>query len=114
MVLGPVTSEWRASAAKVYGARFVPDLAGWKQVFAAAGFTVEVLATRSVHMEDMLRVAEPDDVDLASPGALRDPHVLKVLAENAGWMQRNHGPLGYGVFLCRKAGLDGGGQGSEG
>ncbi|MCL6631288.1 MAG: class I SAM-dependent methyltransferase [Alicyclobacillus herbarius] len=100
MLFGPVTEAWRRSAERVYGARRVPDLTAWKKLFADHGFTeVKTLMSRPVRPEDAF---EPDPIEetlnLTSANAFKNPDVIRVLTENAEWMQANHRSLAYVVL----------------
>jgi SAM-dependent methyltransferase len=105
MVLWPVDERWRHEAARVYGITHVPDQRGWKRWYEDAGFTnIEVLVSRPVRLEDMM-----GDGGQVDPGslALRNPEVIKVLRDNAAWMERNHPYVAYGVFSCQKGSIEG-------
>lgn len=105
VVMEPVTDDWREGVKTTYGATSVPDLAGWKRLYAGAGFT----ATRTLSMRrvvpDEAMISEqryPDPVDLSSRGTYHNPQVLSVLELNAKWLEHNHHALGYAVFLNHK------------
>ncbi|WP_067933663.1 class I SAM-dependent methyltransferase [Alicyclobacillus kakegawensis] len=105
MIMGPVAPAWRESAKRVYGARRVPDLAGWRHMFQDSGFSnVRALWSRPVRPEDAL-VGEPMDESgaLIDPGAYQRPEVVRVLAENAQWMEANHRWLAYVVLVGEKS-----------
>lgn len=104
LVMQPVNEMWREGVKRVYGAKFVPDMVGWKRMYKQAGFSsVEVLTTRSVDPMTMSEASAGNEqgADLTSPGAYQRPDVLAALHANADWMENNYRPLGYGVFLCR-------------
>jgi SAM-dependent methyltransferase len=103
MVMGPVSEEWKDATRTVYGVVHVPDYAGWKHLFKGAGFeSVEVLTTQPVRPQDALDSADDEEIDVSTPGALRDPDVISILTANARWMEMNHRNLGFGIFLCQK------------
>lgn len=100
MLLWPVSDTWKAEACRVYGVKQVPDQRGWKALYRAAGFDdVSVLISKPVRVEDM--AGGDAQVDPNHPG-LRNPEVVRVLRDNAAWMERNAPYLAYAAFLCRK------------
>ncbi|MCL6625036.1 class I SAM-dependent methyltransferase [Alicyclobacillus shizuokensis] len=104
MIMGPVAPAWRESAKRVYGALRVPDLASWRRMFQESGFSnVRALWSRPVRPEDAL-AAEPMDENgtLVDPGAYQKPEVIRVLTENAQWMETNHRWLAYVVLVGEK------------
>ncbi|MCL6453283.1 MAG: methyltransferase domain-containing protein [Alicyclobacillus sp.] len=104
LVLQPVDATWRAGVRRVYGAKNVPDQRGWRQLYKEAGFdSVQVLRTQSVHPFAGMEPPAGEDPDLVSPGAYERPEVLAALRANADWLATQHGPLGFGIFLCRKS-----------
>lgn len=102
--LGPATDEWKASVREVYGARLVPDLAGWKKLYQAAGFhKIETLLSKSVNPNDAQSVDnDPQDIQLMNQKAFQNPRVLQILQQNSQWLEANHRTLGYAIFRCRK------------
>jgi len=105
MAIGPVSAEWKDSARKVYGARQVPDLTGWKKLYSAAGFRpIKIISSRAVQPEDAWNSDNsfPDEVELSDGSAYSNPKVLQVLQQNSFWLEQNHRSLGYAVFLCFK------------
>ncbi|MCL6592978.1 MAG: class I SAM-dependent methyltransferase [Alicyclobacillus sp.] len=97
----PVDESWRASVRRVYGARWVPDLTGWKRLFLDAGFrSVQVLESRPVRPEAMLSEAAGDTA--WAPATPPTPRILQVLRDNAEWMEQYASTLGYAVVICRK------------
>lgn len=105
MVMGPVTPAFHASARQVYGAHQVPDLRGWKTLYRDAGFgPIRVVGTYPVR-PDAAFLATTDNQnpsELADSDAYRDPHVLRILRQNATWLEQNHRSLAYGIFICQK------------
>lgn len=102
LIVQPVDERWRASVLQVYGAKTVPDQRGWKRFYQSAGFRdIRVLTTKSVDPFDV-SAHSADDTDLASPGAYERDEVIATLRANGQWMEGQHRPLGYGVFLCVK------------
>ncbi|GLG01035.1 putative methyltransferase YodH [Alicyclobacillus hesperidum subsp. aegles] len=99
MTLGPVTDAWRREVRNLYGAQYVPDLSGWKQLFHDAGFEVKVLRSGSV--SSLPLPVNQQDSTLADPKALLDPQVRTVLQRNAQWMEEHGKEMGYGVFELR-------------
>ncbi|MDI9260960.1 class I SAM-dependent methyltransferase [Alicyclobacillus sendaiensis] len=89
---------WHDEAARVYGAREVPTLASWRNLFLAAGFQPVVL--RAGDIRSLEQEAAPfclvEDVHAAT---IADPEVGMALAEHFAWMERFGHTLGYGVFL---------------
>lgn len=103
LVLGPVSDTWRASVKRVYGAKHVPDLSGWKALYRNAGFNhVHVVLTKPVQPSESFGSSYPDPMSLANPTAFQRPEVIEVLQANASWLETNHKQLGYGVFACEK------------
>lgn len=101
LITSPVTDEWKASVKEVYGAKWVPDQSGWKQLYLASGFReVRTLFTRPVTPEPMENLSD-DDANLTDEHAFSNQAVISILQKNADWLSRNYRSLGYAAFLCR-------------
>lgn len=97
MVLEPVTDEWRREVKRVYGAKEVPDLTGWKSHFKQAGFTSRVI--RSGPLSSLDVDANQRDENLADNSAMEDPEVSRILEMNGRWIQNHGHQMGYAAFL---------------
>lgn len=104
MTLIPVTKEWRESVKKVYGAKYVPDLAGWKKIYQTCGFeNIKTLGAKPVRPEDAFKTQQdyPDLLQL-STSSPSDAHIFEILKQNSEWLEQNHRFLGFGIFCCTK------------
>jgi SAM-dependent methyltransferase len=102
---GPVTKEWQKSVRDVYGARFVPDIQGWKAFYRSAGFAnVETLFSTPVIPGDSFELDReyPDLTQLADPDAMQDHRVTSIMYQNSVWLEKYHRNLLYGVFMSQK------------
>ncbi len=102
---GPTTEAWRASVQSVYGAKYVPDINGWKRKYRNTGFTeINTILTRPVRpdagFDDNDQYLET--VQLADPGAYQDRNVVSIMGKNSLWLESHHRSLLYGIFICRK------------
>lgn len=105
MLMGPAPPDFHSTALQMYGARQVPDLRSWRQLYRQAGFThVTVLSTHPVRPMDsaLSDQMHPDEVQLEDRNAYQNPRVLQVLRQNSSWLDRYQSSLGYGIFVCRK------------
>jgi len=104
VLMAPVDHQFLVSAQNIYGLRQVPTLKLWKKLYGSVGFeTVRVLRMGSVNLMDasVTDASQADTIDVSSPGAMEDKRILKVLQQNADWMQSYSNRLGYAIFLCK-------------
>lgn len=105
-LMSPVDKQWKEEVNRVYGARTVPDIRGWKKHLTAAGLVdVRVVQSKPVDPMDMVKAdsAHPETVDLSSPGVYNNPEVMKILSENSNWLEHNHRHMGFVVLEGKKA-----------